>query len=94
MKPTRSAQLLKGPTMTIAAADYSFLTDPAEVEWLTNVDPAAVLANAHRIYDFMAEGGIPAESFIRELAFTKASDALGIDYDVLYMAWLEVKPAG
>jgi hypothetical protein len=75
-------------TTTEAAANYSFLTDPAEIEWLTNVDPTAVLANAHRIYDFMAEGGISADSFTRELAFTKASEALGIDYDVLYDAWL------
>jgi hypothetical protein len=72
--------------------DYSFLTDPAEIEWLTNVDPAAVLTNAHRIYDFMTEGGMSPDSFTRELAFTKASDALGIDYDVLYTAWLEVTP--
>lgn len=70
------------------ATDYSFLTDPAEIEWLTNVDSAAVLANAHRMYDFMAEGGMAPDSFTRELAFTKASDALGIDYDVLYAAWL------
>lgn len=28
------------------------------------------------------------DSFTRELAFTKAADALGIDYDVLYTAWL------
>jgi hypothetical protein len=77
--------------------DYSFLDDPAEREWLINLDPKDVVAHAHRIYEFMREAGLPAESFIRELAFTKASDALGIDYDVLYTAWLDqvpVEPAG
>ena len=68
--------------------DYSYLSDPAEREWLTNVVPADVLFNAHRIYDFMAEAGLPAESVVRELAFTKASDALGLSYEVFYQAWL------
>lgn len=69
--------------------DYSFLDDPAEIMWLTNVDPSEVLTNAHRMYDFMADGGMSPDSFTRELAFTKASEALGIDYDVIYTAWLE-----
>jgi hypothetical protein len=73
-------------------SDFSFLDDPAEREWLTNVAPTDVLANAHRFYDFMAEAGIPADSFTRELAFTKASEALGIDYDVFYESWLYFQP--
>jgi hypothetical protein len=71
---------------------YAFLDDDAERAWLTNVDPAAVLANAHRAYEFMAEGGLSADSFIRELAFTKAADALGISYEVLYQAWILAEP--
>lgn len=72
------------PTVT----DYSYLEDPTEREWLTGVSPAVVRDNAHRFYDFMRESGLPADSFIRELAFTKAADALGIPYDTLYDAWL------
>lgn len=71
--------------------DYSHLEDPAEREWLTNVDPKDVLNNAHRFYDFMREGGIPVDSYTRELAFTKASEALNVDYEVLYEAWLNEK---
>jgi hypothetical protein len=77
--------------------DYSFLDDPAEREWLINVDPKDVVANAHRIYDFMRDAGLPVDSFTRELAFTKASDALGIDYNVLYDAGaneVPIKTAG
>lgn len=73
--------------------DYSFLDDPAERAWLIGLDPADVLANAHRIYDWMAEQGVDTDSFLRELAFTKASDALGIDYEVLYQTWLNGVPA-
>lgn len=72
----------------MTTTDFSHLDDPAEREWLTNVPAADVLANAHRIYDFMHEAGIPADSYTRELAFTKAAAELGIDYDVLYDAWL------
>jgi hypothetical protein len=79
--------------VTTATEDYPFLADPAERDWLVNVEPKDVLANAHRMYEFMADTGQPAESFIRELAFTKASDALGIDYDVFYEAWLNQVPA-
>lgn len=79
--------------MTQTQSDsYSFLDDPDERAWLTAVDPAAVRDNAHRFYDYMHECGLPAESFIRELAFTKASEALGIEYDVLYDAWLDQTP--
>lgn len=70
------------------ATDYAFLDDPAEREWLISLDVAAIRDNAHRFYDFMHDEGLPADSFLRELAFTKASDALGIEYDVLYEAWL------
>jgi hypothetical protein len=72
--------------------DYSFLTDPAEIEWLSNVSPTDVRDNAHRIYEFMREAGLTAESMIRELAFEKASKALGIDYETLYGAWLDETP--
>lgn len=71
---------------------YDFLDDPREREWLTALEPQTVLVNAHRFYDFMAEQGFPAESFLRELAFTKASEALGLDYDVLYQSWLDETP--
>lgn len=72
--------------------DYSYLDDPAEREWLTKLNPADVLANAHRFYDFMREAGVPVDSFTRELAFTKASDALSVDYEVFYQAWLNERP--
>lgn len=78
----------------MAVDDYAYLDDPAEREWLTNLDPADVLANAHRFYDFMHDCGLPAESFLRELAFTKASDALGMDYEVFYQAWMSVVSVG
>lgn len=71
---------------------YDHLTDPTEIAWLTNVSPSDVLRNAHRIYDFMREGGLPADSYTREMAFEKAATALGISYDVLYNAWLDEQP--
>lgn len=76
----------------MSALDYTHLDDPAEREWLTNVSPSDILRNAHRIYDFMREGGMPADSYTRELAFEKAGEVLGIDYDVLYDAWLNQRP--
>ena len=69
-------------------ARFAQLDDPAEREWLTKVSPSDVLANAHRIYDLMEEGGIPSDSYTRELAFSKAAEELGLDYEVLYQAWL------
>ena len=74
--------------------DYSFLDDAAEREWLTGLEPEVVLANAHRIYDLMEEAGLPGESLLREMAFAKASEALGVDYDVFYRAWLSGTRAG
>ncbi len=71
---------------------YAHLSDPAEREWLTNVEPADVLANAHRIYDFMRENGIPVDSYTREMAFEKTAEALGIPYDTLYLAWRDERP--
>ncbi len=47
----------------------------------------------HRFYDYLTECGIPQDSYTRELAFTKASERLGVSYDVLYDAWLNEKPA-
>lgn len=76
----------------LAAEPYSWLDDPAERAWLIAVDPAAVLANAHRIYEFMAEGGMAPDSYTRELAFDKAAAVLKIDYEVLYQAWLDESP--
>jgi len=76
----------------MTATTYAHLDDPAERDWLTNVTPEDVLGNAHRIYDFMRESGVPVDSYTRELAFEKAADALGIDYDVLYDAWLNETP--
>jgi len=80
--------------MTGEASDprYAHLEDPAERKWLTNVSPADISRNAHRIYDFMREAGIPADSYTRELAFQKAAEALRIPYDVLYDAWLNETP--
>lgn len=75
------------------STDFSHLSDPGEREWLTNVEPLEVVRNAHRFYDFLRENGLHADSYTRELAFTKAADALGIDYDVLYDAWLDEEPA-
>lgn len=72
---------------------FAHLSDPAERRWLTEVAPADVLRNAHRIYDFMAECGIATDSVPRELAFEKAAEDLGIDYNVLYDAWLSETPA-
>lgn len=77
----------------MTAQTYDFLDDPQEREWLIGLDPKAVLANAHRIYDWMTEQGVDQDSFLRELAFSKAAEALGIDYDVLYNAWLNQTPA-
>ena len=71
---------------------YEWLTDPAERKWLTDVDPQAVKDNAHRFYDYLTEQGLGPDSYTRELAFQKAADALGLDYDVLYDAWLDEKP--
>jgi hypothetical protein len=68
--------------------DYDWLDDPAEREFLTNVDPQEVVDNAHRAYDWLRERGMAPDSVLREAAFTKAADALGIDYDVLYDAWM------
>lgn len=74
------------------ATPFARLSDPAERVWLTNVSPTEVLRNAHRIYAFMEAGGLPADSYTRELAFEKAADALGVDYDALYNAWLDEQP--
>lgn len=74
------------------SAPYAFLDDAAERAFLTEVAPAEVLANAHRAYDWLLDNGLDQDSFLRELAFTKAADALGIDYDVLYDAWLNQTP--
>lgn len=71
---------------------FAHLSDPAEREWLSGVSPAVVRDNAHRIYEFMRDAGIPADSYTRELAFGKAAEDLGIDYDVLYDAWLHERP--
>lgn len=72
---------------------YAFLDDPAEREFLIALDPKDVLANAHRWYEWVAQfGGYLGDSLIRELAFTKASEALGIDYDDIYTAWLDRVP--
>lgn len=71
---------------------YDWLDDPAERAFLTEVEPAEVLANAHRAYDWLTERGIAADSVIREAAFAKAAFALGIDYDDLYDAWLDRVP--
>ena len=48
--------------------------------------------NAHRMYAWMTEQGIDQDSFLRELAFTKAAEALDLDYEVLYQAWLNEAP--
>lgn len=73
-------------------ARFAHLDDPAERAWLTAVAPADVLANAHRFYDFMEDADIPADSYIRELAFCKVAQDLGVDYEVLYQAWLNEQP--
>ncbi len=79
--------------LLIQTETYDYLDDPTEREWLINVAPRDVLANAHRMYDFMAETGMAAESMIRELAFRKAAAVLDLDYDVLYTAWVDQVPA-
>ncbi|GAC1533628.1 MAG: hypothetical protein NVS3B1_28040 [Marmoricola sp.] len=71
---------------------YEFLDSVQERERLIGLEPQAVLANAHRIYDWMIEQGVDQDSFLRELAFDKASEALGIEYSVLYDAWLNETP--
>lgn len=78
----------------MAAETYDFLDDQTERDWLIALDPQVVLANAHHWYDWVAQfGGDLGDSLIRELAFQKASDVLGIDYDVLYKSWLNEVPA-
>lgn len=76
-----------------APGTYAWLDDRTERDWLMIVKPSRVLANAHRMYDFMRETGTPADSYTRELAFEKTAQALGIDGDVLYDAWVDGKPA-
>lgn len=71
---------------------YWFLDDPAERAWLVDLSSAAVLANAHRMYDWMVEQSVDPDSFLRELAFQKAASEMGLDYDVLYDAWLAERP--
>lgn len=71
---------------------YAFLDSKQERDWLIALDPQDVHANAHRMYEWMAEQGIDRDSFLRELAFTKAAEALGIDYDVLYQSWMNETP--
>lgn len=78
--------------MTENDTNIATLDDPVEREWLTNVDPVAVRDNAHRIYDFMEAEGIPADSYTRELAFAKASERLGLDYNTIYDAWIDQAP--
>lgn len=77
-----------------AATDprFAHLNDPAERAWLTNLAPSDVVTNAHRFYDYMGECGVPEDSYTRELAFAKAADDLGMDYDILYNAWLYQTP--
>ena len=75
----------------MAGETYDFLTDPAERAWLIGLDPEVIAAEAYRFYPFMREQGIDTDSFLRELAFTKAAEALGLDYDVLYDSWLMQK---
>jgi len=71
---------------------FDWLDDPAEIKWLTEVSPEDVRKNAYRIYEFLVEGGLPPDSVLREAAFEKAADALGIPYDDLYNSWLEQRP--
>lgn len=78
--------------MTASTTEYPFLDDPAEIEWLTTTSPEAIRDNAHRIYEFMGEGGLPSDSFTRELAFEKASKALGLSYETFYDAWMSESP--
>jgi hypothetical protein len=59
---------------------YPFLDSDIERQWLVNVLPEFVRDNAHRIYEVMVDAGIGAESFIRELAFTKAIHTVGPDF--------------
>lgn len=84
--------------MTTTDPRYAHLTDPRERQWLTEVEPKEVLANAHRFYEWSAEqpllveAGLAFDSYTREQAFAKASEELGIHYDVLYDAWLNEVP--
>lgn len=77
---------------TLASDQYDFLDDPRERQWLIGLQPQAIAANAYRMYDWMTEQEIDPDSFLRELAFTKAADALGVDYDALYTSWLDEVP--
>lgn len=88
----RIAAIVAEPQPTDNDRTIAGLDDPAEREWLTNVKPEDVRDNAHRIYDFMTEQGIPEDSWTRELAFTKASERLGLDYNAIYDAWMHQRP--
>ncbi len=72
--------------------DFTFLDDPQERAWLENVEATDIVANAHRMYEFMRETGRAADSFTRELAFSKAAYQLGMEYETLYRAWLNETP--
>lgn len=77
---------------TSADTQYAQLDDPGERAWLIALEPKDVVTNAHRMYDWMREQGVDVDSYLRELAFTKAADALGLDYETLYNAWLDERP--
>lgn len=54
--------------------------------------PSAIVGQAHRIYDYMREHNIGPDSATREAAFAYAAADTGLDYNVLYDAWLDQKP--
>jgi hypothetical protein len=52
--------------------------------------PQLILDNAKNIYEYLGENGGEPDSVARESLFAYASAELGVDYDVLYDAWLDL----
>lgn len=50
--------------------------------------PGAIVGMAHRIYDYMGEHNVGVDSATREAAFAYAAADTGLDYEVIYNAWL------
>lgn len=54
--------------------------------------PHAIVGNAHRIYDYMAQHNIGPDSWTRETLFEYAAADTGLDYETFYQAWITETP--
>lgn len=74
------------------AARFAALDGMCAESLAERATPQAIAENTGRIYDWMGEIGLPAESDTREALFAFAAAALGLDYDDFYYAWLDERP--